>query len=77
MVTLTLGVRVTWPVGSAPKGYCPELPGRLRRLRALASCSAMASWFRPARALLWEDRYLTGPPCRDLGHRSYAISRMA
>ena len=23
MVTLTLGVRVTWPVGSALKGYCP------------------------------------------------------
>ena len=22
MVTLTSGVRLTWPVGSAPKGYC-------------------------------------------------------
>jgi hypothetical protein len=27
--------------------------------------------------LLWEDRYLTGPPRRDLGYRGNAIIRIA
>jgi len=33
MVTLTSGVTVTRPVGSAPKGILPVQPGRPRRLR--------------------------------------------
>ena len=68
MVTLTLGVRVTWPVGPAPKGYCPG---------CLAACadSGAGQLFRHGvlvkahPRLLWEDRCLTGPPRRDLGHR--------
>jgi hypothetical protein len=27
--------------------------------------------------LLWEDRYLPGPPRRDLGHRGHAVIRIA
>ena len=76
MVTLTLDVRVTWPVGSAPKGYwlgcldaCADSgAGQLFRHGVLVKT-------RPR--LLGEDSYLTGPPRRDLGHRGNAISRIA
>ena len=76
MVTLTSGVRLTWPVGSAPKGYC---------LGCLDACadSGAGQQFRHGvlvktrPRLMGEDSYLTGPPRRDLGHRGNAISRIA
>jgi len=71
-----VGVRVTWPVGSAPKGCC---------LGCLDACagSGAGQLFRHGvlvkthPRLLREDRYLTGPPRWDLGHRGNAISRIA
>jgi hypothetical protein len=64
---------VTWPVGSAPKGYCLVAcadfgAGQLFRHGVLV---------KTRQRLLWEDRYLTGPPRRDLGHCGNAISRIA
>jgi hypothetical protein len=53
---------------------CLDVRARLRRW---AGCSAMARWSRPTPCLLWEDRYLTGPPRRDLGHCGNAIIRIA
>jgi len=74
--TLASGVRVTWPVGSAPKGYCPGC------LAARADSGA-GQLFRPGALvqarprLLWEDRYLTGPAAPGSRHRGNAISRIA
>jgi hypothetical protein len=76
MVTLTLGVRVDPAGGSAPTGYClccldtraGSGAGQLFRHGVLGQAHPR---------LLWEDRYLTGPPRRDLGHCGNAISRIA
>jgi hypothetical protein len=63
-------------VGSAPKEYC------LGWLDARADSGA-GKLFRHGvlvkthPRLLWEDRYLTGPPRRDLGHRGNAVIRIA
>ena len=38
------------------------LPGRPRRFRRWASCSAMACWSQAHPRLLWEGRHLTGQP---------------
>ena len=67
-------VRVTWPVGSAPRGDClgardgaPPL-GKLFRHGVLVQAHPR---------LLWEGRYLTGPPRRDVGHGGNAVVRIA
>jgi hypothetical protein len=63
-------------LSSAPKGYS------LGRLDARAGSGA-GQLFRHGvlvkthPRLLWEDRYLTGLPVRDLGHRGNTIIRMA
>ena len=64
-------------MGSAPKGYC------LGCLDADTPTPALGTLFRHGvlvkahPRLLWEDRYLTGPPRGDLGYRGNAIIRIA
>jgi hypothetical protein len=66
VVTLTSGVTVTWPVGSAPKGYCLGcLDARADSGAGQLFCHGVLVKTHPR--LLWEDRCLSGPPRRDLG----------
>jgi hypothetical protein len=76
MVHPDVGRQVRWPVGSAPKQYClgcwtpaPDSgAGQAVPHGVLVKANPR---------LLWEDRYLTGPPRGDLGYRGNAIIRIA
>ena len=70
-------VRVTWPVGSAPKGDCLGCLGARDGAPPLGQLFRHGVLVKTHPRLLREGRYLTGPPSQDLGHRGNAISRIA
>ena len=68
-------MRVNWPVGSAPKGDGLGCRGRPRRAPALGKLFRRGVLVKTRPRLVWEGKYLTGPPrggsrpWRQRGHR--------
>jgi len=57
-------VRVTWPVGSAPKGDCLGCLGARDGAPPLGKLFGHGVLVKTHPRLLWEGRCLTGPPRR-------------
>ena len=53
-------MRVSWPVGSAPNGGLPGLPGRPRRAPPLGKLFRHGVLVKTHPRLLWEGNYLPG-----------------
>ena len=55
-------VRVTWPVGSAPKGDCLGCLGARDGAPPLGKLFGHGVLVKTHPRLMWEGRYVTGPP---------------